>query len=205
MLKGRDDVDRVIEIARRYNVRVFLSGRFPHGFGEHTHEVGGRDTRGLQVTSATQYMTDGPVWHFCDVRERIVWFDNLDSSCAETHLHEVCHCIMQPPGGDIDRLSEDVVLMPFERTIARQCLSPEGYRKVIQWQEVTQIEWWDARKRAYYSTLEDAPNYSRRGLWRESFEGLRRMGAIKSGRVTWKQPNWRRAPKKLLARGHHMI
>ena len=192
-----DDVDRVLAIADRYGVEVtVIPNRFYVLFGS---------SRGLKIASRddlTPHATRGPNAHFCDVRSRRVWFEHLDPNCCEEHLHELCHVIMQPPGGNIERLSEDVALMPFERVLARQCLSADGYRRVVRWQENTQIEWWDKKRDCYYDALEDVLNYSRWALWRESFAALRRMGAIKNGRVTWKWPNWNRAPKRLLARGN---
>src|ERR1700710_3260115 len=133
--KTMDDIDRVLEVARRYDVACFLTEAFPLGYGEHAHEPEGKNPRGLKKAPViSDDATEGPRGHFCDAAMRIVWFDHFDPKEAETHLHEVCHCIINPPGG-IDQLSEDVLLMPFERTLARQIFSPESYKKVIFWQE----------------------------------------------------------------------
>lgn len=197
-----DDIDRVLRIAARYGVRVFLHPDFPRGFGEHDHEPEGKNKRGLRTAEVPLPASGGPLAHYCDVTQKAVWFEHLDPEEVHTHLHEVCHCIMQPPGDDIDQLSEDVLLMPFERTLARQALSWRGYKKVIDWQLTTQIEWWDEKLKKYYEALEHVPNYTRWLYWRESFRGLRRMGAIKNGRVTWQRPNWARVPKYLMVRGN---
>jgi len=186
-----DDNDRLLEVAKRYGVNVFLSILYD-----------GEETRGLKRKPLTKGTTAGPVDHWCNPKKKSIWLENF-SSDIEYAFHELCHVIINPPGG-IDQLSEDVALMPFERTLARQCLSPAGFKRVLAWQETgTQIEWWCARKKKYYPELGMVPNYSRWGLWRESFRNLRRMGVIdKRGKVTWQWPNWKRATKALMSRGN---
>lgn len=196
----KDDIDKVLEIARRYGVRVFLHPHFPRTSMHSMKTL--VETRGLKKLNIPARASSGPTAHHCDVLGRKVWFEHLDPEGVETHLHEICHVIMNPPGGNIEQLSEDVVLMPFERTIARQCLSKAGYDKVVQWQLNTQIEWWSAKTDSYWDALDQVPNYSRRWEWRNSFAALRRMGVIANGRVTWKKPDWRRATKELLQRGN---
>ena len=195
----KDDIDAVLQIAKRFGVKVFLTPAFARG---EMHFVVPGDLRGLPVGDPPSKATSGPLGHWCLPVKRSVWFQDLDSSNIETHLHEVCHVIMNPPGG-IDQLSEDVVLMPFERILAKQCLSPKGYAKVLEWQENgTQIEWWDAKKEKYYQALEEVPNYTRWWHWRQSHAALRAMGCVKHGRATWKWPDWRRAPKETIERGN---
>lgn len=198
-----DDIDRILRVAKRYGVGVFLHPDFPHGYGESEHEEDGRNTRGLVPAAVSDKATSGPRWHCCDVGQKVVWLHNFDPDEPENILHEICHCIVNPPGGDIEKLSEDVVLMPFERVLARQTLSWYGYRRVVKWQHQTQIEWYDPVTEKYFGSLEDVPNYTRWGLWRESFRALRRMKAItRGGRVTWQWPDWNRAPKYIYDRGN---
>lgn len=187
-----DDIDRLLKVAARYDVSVFLSI---------LHD--GEETRGIPRIPLTSEATGGPISHWCDPKKKAIWLEDLEPSGIEYAFHELCHVIMNPPGG-IDQLSEDVVLMPFERTLARQCLSWKGFRRVLRWQETgTQIEWWDAKEEKYYGELRSVPNYTRWNLWRESFRNLRRMGVINSGgRVTWQWPNWSRATKALMSRGN---
>lgn len=191
-----DDIDRLLQIAKRYGVNVFL----------HRHLYSGDvidDKHGLTYKPLTRGKSTGPICHWCHPEKKTVWLEELDASRIEFAFHELCHVIINPPGG-IDQLSEDVILMPFERTLARQCLSPVGFKRILDWQETgTQIEWWDTQKKKYYGTLESVPNYTRWSLWRESFRNLRRMGALSSeNRVTWRWPNWRRATKALMSRGN---
>lgn len=197
-----DDIDRILRVAKRYGVGVFLHPDFPLGYGELEGEEAGKDGRGLVMAPLSTDVSPGPRWHCCDVKQKVVWLHNLDPSEPENILHEVCHCIMQPPSGNIEELSEDVVLMPFERVLARQCLSRHGYERVKKWQELTQIEWWDRGRDCYHHELAAVPNYEKWAPWRESFAALRRMGAVKNGRVTWQWPNWDRAPKALMERGN---
>lgn len=186
-----DDIDRVLTIARRYGVQVFLMEGFPH-------RDDAADPRGLHVVPLTTTATNGPLAHYCDPAARTVWFDHLEVAEVETHLHEVCHVIMQPPGCGIDGVTEDVLLMPFERTLARQCLHWKGYKRVVSWQLNTQVDWWFGE--VNYTALDELPGHANTAYWRESFAALRRMGAIKNGRVTWNWPNWARCPKALLER-----
>lgn len=194
----KDDIDRVIQIARRYGVKLFITPSFARFGKTETRYI----SRGLPVSKPHDKATSGPRGHWCHPRTKSVWFDSFDVDGPETHLHEVCHVIMCSPGG-INELSEDVVLMPFERMIARQCLSHEGYKKVLDWQvEYTQIDWWDKKGYKHYDYLANVPNHTRWFFWRQSHAALRAMGAIKNGRVTWKWPDWRLAPKDLMDRGN---
>lgn len=200
----KDDIDVVLDIAKRYGVKVFLHSSFPHasmhsGLAKQPDSC---NTRGLTKKDTSARASGGPTAHHCDPSQRTVWFQHLDIAGVETHLHEICHVIMSPPGHDIDQLSEDVVLMPFERVLARQCLSPKSYKLVLRWQLNTQIEWWNAKLKKYYGLLEDVPNYTHQWHWRMSHAALRRMGVIKNGRVTWKRPNWRYANRALFDRGN---
>lgn len=204
----RDDIDRALAIAERYGVAVRLTPGFPHLPFLFRDEIVPEDrrTRGLSKEDDMPdrpSVTSGPNLHYCDVKKRIVWFDHLDPDEVETHLHEICHVIMQHPDHGIDAFSEDMVLMPFERTLARQCLSWKGYRRVVKWQETTQVDWWDRTGTREYFALENVPHYTRWAYWRESFRALRRMGAIaggRSARVTWRWPDWKRLPQALANR-----
>lgn len=214
----RDDIDRILEIAKRYGVKVYLSPGFPRQSIHAPRPIGGwtddhQDRRGLTLREWTKDASYGPMGHRTDVQARVVWFDyfSVDDGygtktidVVQSHLHEICHVICQPPGGRIEQLSEDVLLMPFERTIARQFLSRKAYKKIVSWQLDTQIEWPASpdEDATTYSCLEDVPCHEHHPLWLESFAALRKMGAIKNGRVTWKPFNWKRCPKRLLARGN---
>jgi hypothetical protein len=200
-VKRHPDIEAVLEVAHRYKVKCFLTMGFPHISGMSNKLLG--ETYGLEKKEVHPRASDGPVAHNCDPKTRQVWFDHLDPDCVETHLHEVMHVILSPPGHDIDQLSEDVVLMPLERIIAKRIFTKKAYKRVVSWQENTQIEWWDAKLRKYYGSLADVPNYTRWWHWRNSFDGLRRMGVLDgNNNPTWKRPKWSRAPKALIQRGN---
>jgi hypothetical protein len=200
-LVGEKDIERVLEIARRFDVKCFLHPRFP--VMSMVNDKVLTKTFGLKKAPKTSGWAGGPTAHACSLKTRSVWFEHLDPWAVETHLHEIMHVVLGPPNHNIDEFSEDVVLMPFERVIARQCLSKEAYALVVRWQLNTQIEWWDNKRGRYYGALEDVPNHQRWWYWRNSFDGLRRMGMLdENNRVTWKKPDWRRAPKALIERGN---
>lgn len=208
-----DDIDRVLMIAQRYGIRVdlvkdnesliadqFWYGRFRSGWSP-------KERRGLPVSRPPQKATPGPQCHYADVTTQRVWFSNMNPDAVETHLHEICHVIAQPPMMRIDRVWEDAFLMPFERVLARQCLSDVGYRKVVSWQESTQIEWWLTRPVEKLIEALDGfdGDYTRTTYWRESHAALKAMGAIRNGRVTWRLWNWSRCPKGILERARQLV
>lgn len=196
-------------IAKKYGVRVYLSHFFdPHRDCEITVDgcvwkvCLGTDTRGLVQREISKVSSSGPIAHACSPRTKTVWFDNLYEDQAETHLHEVVHVIVDPPKG-IDQLSEDVILLPFERILAKRFFSKKAFERVLKWQEYgTQIEWWNAKKDKYHDHLGGIPNYTRWFYWRQSMKALRDIGLIKDGKPTWKYPNWKKADPELMERGN---
>ncbi len=201
-----DDIDRILEAAKRFGVKMYITKDYDR---QMRHVQSGslfadmyRRVE-LKVMEPHRNATSGPRGHWCHPKTKSVWWDSLPLDDLETVLHEVCHVLMDPPGG-IEQLSEDVVLMPFERTLAKQILSKEGYDKVVDWQVTgTQIEWWDTKQKKFYGELSKVPNYTRWWHWRQSFKALRAMGALdRHNRITWRWPNWNKAPSETFARGN---
>lgn len=205
-MKKPSDIDRILAAAHRFGVKTYITKNYKRQMDQTMPDslfVDLYPKVDLEVREPHRDATSGPRGHWCHPKTKSVWFDNLSPDELETVLHEVCHVIMDPPGG-IEQLSEDVVLMPFERTFARQILSPDGLEKVIDWQvSGTQIEWWDSQQKKFYGELSKVPNYTRWWQWRQSFKALRAMGCLnKYNRLTWQWPNWNKAPKETFARGN---
>lgn len=193
MLKNKGDVARVLEIARRFGVRVYLNSNFPSYYRADAQAC---DPRGYVRVPATRFAAPGPMGHACDVHTKAVWFDHFAADGVHTLLHEVMHCVLHPPWCGIDDVPEDLVLMQYERAIARQYFSPRGYQHVVDWQKVTSVEWTNPETGRSYDELGSIPHYTRSRFWREGFRALRAMGALDAaGRVTWALPDWRKATK----------
>lgn len=184
----KDDVDVVLEIAGRLEVDVTWAGSL--------HTQPQTDLRGLETSTVFSHASRGPVGHYCDVAERKVWLTYAENRYVETILHEICHVVLTPPGVDLEEIAEDVLLLPFERVLARQCLSRSGYELVKRWQLDTQVDWWIPRQQRSISHLAEWKGHAASKYWRDSHAALRRLGVLAGGRVTWKRPRWDRVPEE---------
>lgn len=142
----------------------------------------------------------GPRGHFIDTQNRKVLFQTPFPSKVptvrdeellqpEVMFHEVAHVYTQPPYWGIDETAEDLVLMQWERSVARCYFSKAGYNRVIEWQHITVAHNADEALEAIQERL--GYDYRRCEWWRAGFLLLRKLGGLtRSNRPTFKPLNW---------------
>lgn len=103
----------------------------------------------------------------------------------ETYLHEAMHVLMQPPGEEIENLSEEWILFQVERQVARVAM-PAALPRVLRWQLDTEVH-----LVLYHEPLERYPTYQRDPVWRRGYDLARRLGVLDAHRrPTWRWPDW---------------
>ena len=105
-----------------------------------------------------------------------------DAWDAETLLHEVAHAYLTPPFWEIDEVPEALILLQWERTVARQILSPIGFDKVCSWQAQTEVTWTGENLDAAGGDLQTA-------WWKGGIAILRRIGAMREREPTFCKMN----------------
>lgn len=143
--------------------------------------------------------TAGPRGHAVDVKKRIVYIDELDSNfddCA-TILHEIVHVIVHPPWltSATDYSNEACFLVPFERQLARELLTPRSAAMdgVIDYQSGTGI----SPAGHIYTDVCHWMRPERSAWWRKSLSWLRQWQALNDdNRVIWHPWQWRTVIKE---------
>lgn len=135
----------------------------------------------------------------CDPLKGCVYVDVKELRLAdnfrpEAFLHELVHVLVHPPGHDIYRVEETWILLGFERCLARHTLGRDDFRKVVEFQEMTEYESWDPRTQKQVSEyLGDLRRPESHSFWRRMLKRCRKTGILdKKNRPTWRRPNWRR-------------
>lgn len=137
-------------------------------------------------------------WCDPDLKTVYVWKEHVPlidiGYHAAAFLHEVVHCIVQPPKYSIYSIPEDWILLPFERCLFRQTQTGSELTECLDYQKSTQYETWGRRGAVQLSEL--VGDYKRpesTPTWREGLARARKVGLLDDrNRVTWKRPRWSR-------------
>lgn len=117
------------------------------------------------------------------IPERIVWY--CDEAQHFHVLHEIMHIVTTPPGIDHEIVSEDLVLLQYERCVAR-ALGADVYIPVVVWQHET-----IAPLIVPEAALHEIQSYAWTRPWHDGFAFARRLGLLNRwNRPTWRLPTW---------------
>lgn len=153
----------VVTLAKRYGVKV----------------------QPLECLRTPETGTRGPRGHGCDPASRTVFLESSKWD-VEVQLHELAHVIVQPPWWPMVDVPEELLLMQFERSLARVALDNKSLRRTIAWQHETEVS-------VFCSMLEELEGYERSGFWRLGFRLCRMLGILDARRrPTWRWPDWQK-------------
>jgi len=128
----------------------------------------------------------GPAYQGCDPKRRTLYFVESPYSDVEHYLHELVHVVVQTPWWSIKKTPEELLLLQFERSLAKSTLEDRAYKKVVRWQEETNVE--IAGK---YRSLGELSNYTSQPFWRMGYKICRRVGLLDAkNRPTYRWPDW---------------
>ncbi len=128
------------------------------------------------------------------LRHRAVWYS--EHSSPEHVLHEMMHLACTPTKRftgypqeiALDHMPEDLLLLQYERCVAR-LMREEIHDRVCDWQAETSTWFLNGPGEFLY----DIHGFERTGGWRAGFALARALGILDhNNRPTWRRPRWTR-------------
>lgn len=135
----------------------------------------------------------------CDPHRRVIYVlkelegkPEQDLPGREFLFHELVHCIVHPPGSDIDRVHEGWVLLQFERALAVAAFQDDEdvLSEILDYQNDTTVDYWEG---SFHITClyqcDDRPE--RFQFWQDGVARCQLFGLLDTdGQPTWKLPLW---------------
>lgn len=166
---------------------------------------------GIEIKSLTSKELDnpevsmGPAGGAIDTFRRIIFHDRYKMQ-PHQELHEIIHIILAMPfwgvspefGGTpngIEGVAEEWLLFPFEKEIAKKCLSPDVANRVVIWQLETGMTY---QACASFDLGEYISSYPKRAerFWKDARKRCFQLGLLDEDGPTFEWPKWERLSLK---------